>query len=334
MAGAVHTHRTCVLLRLPYHACLICLSAYYLFSRFSLACKSCNGLLQVSADDERLHALLGWAAQRITPSTLSLEIKIGLPHKPPSSDPPPLLTDAKKAVEGTANLSNVRCISFEPEPDCPIGETWPGYGRFQTWVVKALPRLEALRLPSCGPRLASFVMRLQFLKHVEMEAHAFAWGVPDAARSLPRLETLCLHERGQGSDGINLLGCQHLKQLVVKGRNLRPVQHEPTCQLGVQMHGFTSKSISCWAESRRILETDEGKKVSAKKSHEPSSGGGVCGDITTVRTLHLAWPVRLESNGDKHPDSDALPDAESMLRWCVPVSGQPYGSLKALTITA
>ena len=48
------------------------------------------------------------------------------------------------------------------------------------------------------------------------------------------------------------------------------------------------------------------------------------------------WPglYGWSPNGDKHPDSDALPDAESMLRWCVPVSGQPYGSLKALTITA
>ncbi len=228
----------------------------------------------------------------------------------------------------------MRCFSFEPGPDCPSDTIVSAFGAFQGWVVKKAQRVEALQLKACGPYLACCEKTLQHLKHVDMDAHDFACGVAQRTYTLlPSLQTLCLHERGQGNEGISVLGCQHLRRLVVKGRYLRPVLHEPKCQLGIHMHGFTSRSLFCWVDHWRILD-DRNDVVWAENSHEPHPEGGVCGDIRTARRLKLAWPIRQESTGDKHPDSDPLPSAESMLRWCMPVSGQPLGNLRALTITA
>ena len=278
-----------------------------------------------------------WAAQRTTSATLCFHITLNSGFE---SSGESVHIGLEDAFVGTADLSNVRCFDFEPVPNCPSETVASAFGQFQAWVMNEAPRIEAARLQACGPYLASCIMPMQHLKHLEMEADSFACGVAEAAAVFPSLETLCLHERGQGSQGINVLECENLKQLVVKGRYLRPVFHEPTCQLGIDMHGFTFRSLSCWHKNKRVLE-DESKKAWAGNSHKPPLEGGMCGDLTSVSSLKLAWPAPQDWYSDKdqpgfaeYVKEHALPKTESILKSCMPVSGQPLGSLKAVTITA
>ena len=277
--------------------------------------------------------VLEWAAQRITSATLSFHIKLQTDF---ASLGPPVANGLEDAFVGRADLSNVRCFDFEPAPDCPAETIGAAFGEFQAWVTNNAPRLKALRLQACGPYLAACTATLVHLKHLEMDAYSFASGVAEAAALFPSLETLCLQERGQGNEGINVLECEHLRQLVVKGRYLRPVFHEPTCQLGIDMDGFTLKSLSRWEKNQRISETDEGKTVWAGNSHESPPEGGMCGDITTVSSLKVAWPVLQDwfSQRDEVAEEHALPKTESIPKWCMPTNGQSLGNLEAITITA
>ena len=277
--------------------------------------------------------LLDWAAQRITSATHCFHIKLKPGY---TASGPPVANGLIDAFVGTADLSNVRCFDFEPAPDCPSDTIVSAFGEFQVWVISETERVEAVRLQACGPYLAACTMTLVHLKHLEMNAYSFASGVAEAAALFPSLETLCLHERGHGNEGINVLECEHLKQVVVKGRFLRRILYAPTCQLGIDMHGFTLKSLSRWEKNGRISEIDEGQTVWAGNSHESPPEGGMCGDITTVSSLKLAWPVPQDwfSERDEFAEEHALFNTESILKWCMPVNGQPLGNLKAVIITA
>ena len=62
----------------------------------------------------------------------------------------------------------------------------------------------------------------------------------------------------------------------------------------------------------------------------------MCGDITSVSSLKLAWPVAQDWYSFRNAVAEEcpLPKTESILNSCMPVNGQPLGALKALTITA
>ena len=136
-----------------------------------------------------------------------------------------------------AELDNVRCFSFEAKDDMFEDQPWAAMGTFQEWVLEHTPRIEAFK--ESTPRLARCADRLQHLKLVEMQAHAFVRGVSRAAVQLPALETLFLHVCDHVQEEINVLGCQNLQRLVVRGMYVQPVLCEPMCQIGIHFEAYT-----------------------------------------------------------------------------------------------
>ena len=57
---------------------------------------------------------------------------------------------------------------------------------------------------------------------------------------LPSLETLYLHRKSQ-SVGVSVLGLQHLRRLVVKGKHVLEALHDPSCQLYVHGDGYAMR---------------------------------------------------------------------------------------------
>ena len=104
-----------------------------------------------------------------------------------------------------ADLHNLRCFSFQAREELSEDTSWIAAGAFQEWVINRTSRIEALRLLQSKPRLALCAGKLQHLKRLEMEAHAFVWGVSQAGQ-LPSLETLHLHVDDHACEEINVLG--------------------------------------------------------------------------------------------------------------------------------
>ena len=127
---------------------------------------------------------------------------------------------------------------------------------FRVGFLEETQRLEALQVPQDAPLLGAFASRLQHLKHLEVEAQAFAERVPrNAGQLLPSLETLCLRQGDILDSAVNMLGCQRLRHLIVECNFVQAVLHDPNCQLGLHVHGLAlsfSKSKPL-GEGRRSL---------------------------------------------------------------------------------
>lgn len=129
---------------------------------------------------------------------------------------------------------------------------WPsdaGYSaepeEFPGWVLEQARQIEAVKFLGYGVRLGACPGRLQNLKHLEMDGYAFTEEIKrDARLLLPSLETLYLHEeRLWPREELDLLGCQHLKHLVVEGAHAPPVLHEPECGLGRHVSSFALRFL-------------------------------------------------------------------------------------------
>ena len=137
----------------------------------------------------QLFQALRWASWCLGPNTLSFEIQL----EPYVCDlGSPLFSSLTEALSGMADLHNLRCFSFQAQDYSFEDAPWVAAGTFQEWVINHTSRIRALRLLQSKPRLALCAERLQHLKHLEMEAHAFVWGVRQAEQ-LPSLQTLHLH---------------------------------------------------------------------------------------------------------------------------------------------
>ena len=179
---------------------------------------------------------LKWVAAHLGPITHTLEIRA--PHSMTTA----LLRrspDLKEELLSKAH--NLKCFVFEKL----IG--WPsdaGYNEepedFPGWMLEHALHIEAVQFLGSGVCLGAFPGRLQNLKHLEMDGYPFTKDIKQDARLLlPNLETLYLHEeRLWPREEIDVLGCQHLKHLVVAGRHAPPILHEPDCQLGRHVSSF------------------------------------------------------------------------------------------------
>ena len=293
--------------------------------------------------NEQLLDCLRWTATRIGPDTLSFEFKAGCVRKTIKKCLPQcLIHTLKEPHSDTAYLSQLRCFSFDTSTNCvPEAEMLAAITAFQEWIFTQAPHIEALHLPYNDAHLTAFAGRLQHLKHVEMDADAFAQGVSKAARQLPCLETLYLHiyKFYQGATEVNMLGCQHLRHLVLKSRYryICSVLHEPKCRLGINadVSGYRDPGREDWAALQQKLQDAKDFCVKGYSPHEDSQvprQPGVRGQLKVVETLTLDWPVRQDMCYE--PDMYmAAEDSEDMVKCCMPVNG-PLQSLKVLIIRA
>ena len=154
------------------------------------------------------------------------------------------LKHAFQKMAPNACLSNVRYFSLEAEPDYLSHKAWHAMEGFQAWVLESAQRLEALRLPqwredNIGRLHTTYIVKLQHLKHLEMDARMFVRVFTQAATQLPNLETLHLHgsieHAIEHSNRINVLGCRQLRHMVQDCLDVLPVQHELKCHLGIRL---------------------------------------------------------------------------------------------------
>lgn len=293
-------------------------------------------------DMMKMHQMLSdglqWAAARMGLITQCFEVQTGLLFNKGLLSWP--LNCA--LLSSKAQLSNVRCLSFQAETEYLAYDATAQLQAFQEWVLKQVPQIEALRLLRTAPRLAGCATTLQQLKHLELEAHAFFGGSSQlqAAKQLPCLETLYLHARDRDSDreAIDVLECQHLRRLVVIGTYayLQAVLCEPKCHLGIHVPNYhlrlaklrnDSAMQKTFAATESLVLHDVGAYQSNCFRHDSS----LCQPFGSMETLTLNWPVNQMVSGDPNPDF-AVEKAEGLLRCHMPANGQPLISLKALII--
>ena len=282
-----------------------------------------------------------WAAKRLGQRTRSLEIRA-------SHDCDALDFFEESGLEDAllGKACSLRCFTFEPSKEATTangGAVWPSkyhrapesskyhrdpeFQTFQGWVLEQTQRIEVLQIPENAPCLGTFAMRLQYLKHLEIEAQAFVEGVSqDVGQVLPSLETLCLR-RGDNIQGdVNVLGCQRLKHLAVEGKWVQAIVHDPTCQLGLHANGlalrlFESKPLG--ARQRSLGATTD------------SVGAHTLPSLSTdIETLGVTWPK--PGDGRKNPNSTYekfnFAEVEAILGRCMPIHPKPLRNLKALSL--
>lgn len=301
-----------------------------------------SGVLRPSVKQKRqLLDCLNWAAARIGPDILSFESKTGLIiPRIGNCLPEDLIRLLKEPRSDKADLRQLRCFSYDWPAVRPSEAAAAASTAFKEWILTQAPHIEALYLPWNDPRLVAFGGRLQHLKHVEMDAEAFAQGVSHAARQSPCLETLYLHINwGQGE--IYVLGCQHLRHLVLERQCgfMPPVLHEPRCRLGIRadISSYSKAGREDWAAFLKNLQNTKDFHISVKH-YMPFWGSqapwrpGVRGHLKVVETLTLDWPMHYTQFSPTV--SIAAEDAEDLVKCCMPVDGQPFRSLKVLIIRA
>ena len=203
---------------------------------------------------------------RIGPVTRSLELKTSLIYERPDGCLP-LICALRLLLPNDEYLSSVRSFSFDLIDNSPLQADASAIVTFQAWVLEQASYIKALRIrtpdwiPCKEPRHAAWAVRLKNIKHLEMDADMFAEGVSEAAKELLCLETLHLHVSSGGHGKINVLECQHLRHMVLKGKlgKTRSVLYEPKCRLGIHVDvcGFTCLKPQGWAAFTRALKAQQ-----------------------------------------------------------------------------
>ena len=169
------------------------------------------GCLQVVSDAVRRRdkLLLGlqWATGRMGSVTVSIEVNIGQRYPDACTPLDSLLQDV---LLGNAYLNHKFSLWSNASVEA--------FRAFQEGVLEHAPHIKAMRLPRSMPYLTNCAGRLQYLASLEMDASAFMQVALQAAEHLPSLKSLYLHAADLDEGTINVLGCQHLKHLVVRGR--------------------------------------------------------------------------------------------------------------------
>ena len=288
---------------------------------------------------------INWAGKRIGLVTRSLEIKTNLVSWREGDFGPgrslPLIHALKMSMPGKACLSSVRSFSFDVKDDGPTQNDAAAITSFRDWVLERAPHIEALRIPMepCHA-YAACAVRLQHLKHVEMDADAFAQGVSEAAKQLPCLETLHLHVHSGSHGEISVLGCLHLRHMVLQGRygKIRSVLHEPKCRLGIHVDvcGTTRLKPQDWEALQQSIEGAMDFVYSLEDYFPYGAPPIPCkvlrGHLKPIETLTLDWPVHWDLSEGKYFKHIAVVNAKDMVKCCMPVGGQPLGSLKVLIL--
>ena len=243
----------------------------------------------------------------------------------------PVLSGLTKALQSRACVSSLKVLCFEAKANYVLTADMAAIQALQVWIIERAPHIEALRLLDAQSRLIACAMRLQHLKHVEMQAHAFVQGVVDPARQiLPCLETLFLHDEGRVHGGVDVLGFHRLRHLVVEGRYVQRVPHDTSCHLGLHVHHVdVLKLLGTPEESaalRRTVEATIDLVLTAPSGYdERTRGPPMFEHFASLENLRVNWPL--------HQHASIL-GAKDILSRCMPLNGRPLGSLKSLIIVA
>ena len=301
-----------------------------------------------------------WAAKRTAPTTHSLTIKAK--DRPPKLDIP-LVSALKDAFQSHACLSSVKYFDFEAigvvRYDWRSEEAFEAnllaLAAFRRWIFEQAPTLEALRLLYIGQAhcvetqhsLIADALRLQHLKHLEMDSNTLVQGIVQASKQLqiPTLETLFLHKYGFELDELDVRGCQQLRPIVQDGSSVMPIQHEAKCYMGIGLDrhnvlncGYDESEYG--ARVQQMLGATRDLVLCATEYFpnywDTHDGRGVCEHYTSVKILKVIWPV-YPYRSPKILDEllvESVTKAGDLLRRCMPSKGRPLGSLTSLIVTA
>ena len=249
---------------------------------------------------------------------------------------------------------NLRCFSFKALPASPSGPKgidWfshplnpvkRAFYVFIRFVLRQVPRIEALQVLGNEHPCFEFGMRLQHLKHLVLgTTWPFYCGIrPNSRRLLPSLETVYLHEKWVH---VSVLGHQHLRHVVVKGSYVRDVLHEPNCQLGIHGDSFAlrlSKSKPLVAGRRSLGATAD--FIIGGRNYMGGPPDPVCPEDSVTCThwadiealpMTVNWP--LDSYVRDYGLKDLLLDqVSSELALCMPIDMHSIRNIKALCLVA
>ena len=171
--------------------------------------------------------------------------------------------------------------------------------------------------------------------HLWRESSSFC----PAGQPLPCLETLFLHDKGQLDAGIDVLGFPRLKHLVVEGRYVRQILHNPSCHVGLHVdpaddlrrrdNTKASVALRKTAEATRDLALSVPCGLCERTQSPP-----MFEHFASLETLRVNWPVDRRAYTGQSVAGAPNFGAKDILRRCMPLNGRPLESLKSLIIFA
>ena len=220
---------------------------------------------------------------------------------------------------------------------------------FLVWLLKCVPNLLALNLGNmqCPPASLSF----QSLRHLQVGGENLPRTF-QPARQLPVLQTLCisgLHPELQLQE-VNLLGCQQLSKLVMKGFGTQHLLLEPACQCGADLDGLSEECDlpridleMIWRasfESYLCSVCELSVCCHVLPPEDPfytcPDRKGIFAGLPRLAVLKVDWPAWVDLEMDEYePKRDMFEfGAERLLTDCLASDGPPVLSLRVIIITA
>ena len=188
---------------------------------------------------------------------------------------------------------------------------------------------------------------MKHLKHLylrigeESDGQAF-----QPALQLPMLGTLCFDQPDAGMDGfvtlpvLDVLGCQHLTNLSLKGVWVDELSMSPACSLDIDLHEDRLDSRSVW-RGPMWQHLESAGNIGFSNWDNSFSGcisdaeRGLFGRLQKLKALSLRWPRAIERAAfDSGQKEEFRWGAESLLTELMPTNGQALLNLRSIVISA
>ena len=189
------------------------------------------------------------------------------------------------------------------------------------WLLQQSPGLESLTL--CQDSYFSIgSIKLDCLKHLELQAFRVVDVSAHIVTQLPVLETLCLdgfHEYTSVSE-IDLAECCHLRRLALKNTVMQRLIRRLSCQLSCHMSFLCRNYRALWSPNMKaILRSAEHIGLYCGDSFPSQAACGIFAHLPCMQALTMSGQI--------------MRDIFLLVR-CMPVGGLPVRNLRILTMHA
>lgn len=310
-AGAVAAQRPCT------QCCLLETPRSQAVSCYGLQVLPVECMSRVQKDQltQRLISGLNWLAARAGPTTTDMTLEITTCKAIPGSRcSNPLI----KAFANGRSLKNLKCLTtrfFNPINGSQALEL------FLEWLLEQIPGLVTLSLYQ-DANLRFATMKLDHLKHLELQGFKSVNVGAHILTQLPALETLCI-DGFHGCTVINEVDVSescHLRQLAFKNILMHRLIRRLSCHLSCRMNFLCHDFESLWSSNMMaILRSAEHIGLYCGDSFPSQAALGIFGYLPCVQVLTMSGQV--------------IEDIVLLAR-CMPAGGLPVKNLRVLAMHA
>ena len=276
-------------------------------------------------ESKRFLAALRWAAKRVGPSTHWLDLVLSAPRCIKSSTAENELIAAFRDAQQLGQLLCLHADVYSRDDKVAQG--------FLLWLLKHVPSLLALNMGDMPPPPPN-AYNFQFLRHLQLGGESLPRTFRPA-KDLPVLKTLCITGCVSEKHQMDLLGCQHLSKLAMKGCSTQQMPMEPACHFSADLGILNSFLEKVWcAPYEAFLHSVCELSLDCQDPFytSPESVGLFAG-LPRLAVLKAAWPKKEMTFAEPERDS-FVAGAECLLTHCLGSDGPPVLGLRVIILTA